>query len=152
VNVGGGSVPLLIREGVEPVDEPLGMDPAQAVLADIELTGIVADDDGVGQEATRCCCSSVSERRMPRMRAKPFRSPSFTVNCRDSRLLHMILTKVGWLRPGGRRSQPGGPAGDAGGWSKGIEHNRNIESRGQSRSVTGAPVLAPHGWEGAVLS
>ena len=29
------------------------MDPAQAVLADIELTGIVADDDGVGQEAMR---------------------------------------------------------------------------------------------------
>ena len=46
-------MPLLIREGVEPVDEPLGMDPAQAVLADIELTGLVADDDGVGQEAMR---------------------------------------------------------------------------------------------------
>src|SRR3979409_1923840 len=27
--------------------------PAQAVLADIELTGVVADNDGVGQEAMR---------------------------------------------------------------------------------------------------
>ena len=44
---------LLICEGVEPVDEPLGMDPAQAVLADIELTSVVADDDGVGREAMR---------------------------------------------------------------------------------------------------
>jgi hypothetical protein len=35
------------------VNKALGMDPAQAVLADIELTGIVADDDGVGQEAMR---------------------------------------------------------------------------------------------------
>src|SRR5450755_2069243 len=44
---------LLIGEGVELVNKALGMDPAQAVLADIELTGIVADDDGVGQEAMR---------------------------------------------------------------------------------------------------
>ena len=29
------------------------MNPAQAVLADIELAGIVADDHGVGQEAAR---------------------------------------------------------------------------------------------------
>src|SRR6266851_6683716 len=44
---------LLMREGVELVNEPLGMDPAQAVLADIELTGIITDDDGVGQKAVR---------------------------------------------------------------------------------------------------
>ena len=41
---------LLIGEGVELVNEALGMDPAQAVLADIELTGVVTDDDGVGQK------------------------------------------------------------------------------------------------------
>jgi hypothetical protein len=29
------------------------MDPAQAVLTDIELAGIVADNHGVGQEAMR---------------------------------------------------------------------------------------------------
>ena len=29
------------------------MNPAQAMLADIELTGIVADDHGVGEEAVR---------------------------------------------------------------------------------------------------
>jgi hypothetical protein len=44
---------LLMREGVELVNEALGMDPAQAVLADIELTGVVADDNGVGQKAVR---------------------------------------------------------------------------------------------------
>src|SRR5258707_3406410 len=42
---------LLVGEGVELVDEALGMDPAQAVLADIKLTGVVTDDDGVGQKA-----------------------------------------------------------------------------------------------------
>src|SRR5258707_1149567 len=42
---------LLIREGVELVNEALGMNPAQAVLADIELTCIITDDDGVGQKA-----------------------------------------------------------------------------------------------------
>src|SRR6266851_4689603 len=46
---------LLVGEGVELVDEALGMDPAQAVLADIELTGVVTGpreggDDGVGQK------------------------------------------------------------------------------------------------------
>ena len=29
------------------------MDPAQAVRADVELPGVIADDDGVGQEAMR---------------------------------------------------------------------------------------------------
>ena len=33
--------------------EPLGMNPAQAMLADVELTGVVADDDGIGQKAMR---------------------------------------------------------------------------------------------------
>lgn len=34
-------------EGVEPVNEALGMNPAERMLADLELSGIVADDDGV---------------------------------------------------------------------------------------------------------
>ena len=44
---------LLMREGVELVNEALGMDPAQAVSADIELTGVGADDNGVGEKAVR---------------------------------------------------------------------------------------------------
>jgi hypothetical protein len=44
----GGAV-----EGVELMDQPLGMDPAQAVATDIELTGIVADDDGVLEQPMR---------------------------------------------------------------------------------------------------
>jgi hypothetical protein len=32
-------------------DQALGMDPAQRMAADVELTGVVADDDGVGEEA-----------------------------------------------------------------------------------------------------
>ena len=47
------SLALFIREGVELVNEALGMDPAQAVRADVELPGVIADDDGVGQEAMR---------------------------------------------------------------------------------------------------
>src|SRR5713101_7637737 len=47
------SLALFIGEGIELVNEALGMDPAQAVRADIELPGIIADDDGVGQEAMR---------------------------------------------------------------------------------------------------
>jgi len=35
------------------VNQALGMDPAQAVLADVELTGIIADNHGVGQKAMR---------------------------------------------------------------------------------------------------
>ncbi len=35
------------------MNQPLGMDRAQAVLADVELTGIIADDHDVGQEAVR---------------------------------------------------------------------------------------------------
>ena len=38
---------VLVGEGVELVDQPLGMDPAQGMAADIELAGIVADDDGI---------------------------------------------------------------------------------------------------------
>ena len=47
----GLGLALIIGEGIELVNEPLGMNPEQAMLADIELTGIVADDDGIGQEA-----------------------------------------------------------------------------------------------------
>jgi hypothetical protein len=41
-----------MREGVEFVNQALSMDPAQAVLADIELPGVVTDDDGVGHKDT----------------------------------------------------------------------------------------------------
>jgi hypothetical protein len=41
----------LIREGVEPVNQALGMNPAQAMLADLELSGIVADDHALAREA-----------------------------------------------------------------------------------------------------
>jgi hypothetical protein len=34
------------------VDQALGMNPAPAMLADIELTGVVADEHGVGEETT----------------------------------------------------------------------------------------------------
>ena len=33
--------------------QAFGMDPTQGVLADIELAGIVADNDGLGREAIR---------------------------------------------------------------------------------------------------
>src|SRR5580700_554060 len=48
---GGLSGAVLVGESVELVNQALGMDPAQAVLADVELTGVIADDHGVGQEA-----------------------------------------------------------------------------------------------------
>ena len=38
---------MLVGEGVELVNEALGMDSAARMLADLELSGIVADDDGV---------------------------------------------------------------------------------------------------------
>ena len=41
----GGAV--LVGEGVELVHQPLGVDPAQRMPAEIELAGIVADDDGI---------------------------------------------------------------------------------------------------------
>src|SRR3984893_3207164 len=47
----GGAV--LVGEGVELVNQALGMNPTQAMLADVELTGVVADDHGVGKEAVR---------------------------------------------------------------------------------------------------
>ena len=37
------SLALFIREGVELVNEALGMDPAQAMRADVELPGVIAD-------------------------------------------------------------------------------------------------------------
>src|SRR5215831_16586586 len=49
----GLGLALIIGEGIELVNEPLGMNPAQAMLADVELTGVVADDHAVGQEAMR---------------------------------------------------------------------------------------------------
>ena len=41
------------------VDEPLGVDPAQRVRADVELAGVVADDDGIlGYEPRRPSCKA----------------------------------------------------------------------------------------------
>ena len=47
----GGAVQ--VGEGVELVNEPLGMHPAQGMLADIELAGIIAEDDRIRQEIVR---------------------------------------------------------------------------------------------------
>src|SRR2546427_6370131 len=44
---------VLVGEGVELVNQALGMNPAQAVLADVELTGVIADNHGVREEAVR---------------------------------------------------------------------------------------------------
>jgi hypothetical protein len=40
-----------VREGVELVNEALGTNPAQAVPPNVELAGIIRDDDGVRQKA-----------------------------------------------------------------------------------------------------
>ncbi len=37
--------PVLLGESVKLVDEPFAMDPAQGVAADVELAGVVAEDD-----------------------------------------------------------------------------------------------------------
>ena len=42
-----------VGEGVELVNQALGVDPARSVPADGELAGAVADDDAIGQEAVR---------------------------------------------------------------------------------------------------
>ena len=47
----GLGLALLVGEGVELVNETFGMNPAQAMLADIELTSIVTDDHRAGQKA-----------------------------------------------------------------------------------------------------
>jgi hypothetical protein len=47
----GGAVG--VGEGVELVDETLRMDPAQRVMSDIELSGVIAEDNALGEEAVR---------------------------------------------------------------------------------------------------
>ena len=47
----GGAMRL--REGVQFVHQPFGMDPAQCVLADLELPGIIAQHHGIAQEVVR---------------------------------------------------------------------------------------------------
>jgi hypothetical protein len=42
---------LPVGEGIELMDQPLGMDPAQSVPVDGELAGVIGQDGGVGQEA-----------------------------------------------------------------------------------------------------
>jgi hypothetical protein len=44
---------MFVAEGVELMNEALGMNPAEGMLADPELSGIVADDDGVRDVAMR---------------------------------------------------------------------------------------------------
>src|SRR5712691_8521792 len=44
---------LEVGEGVELVDEALGMHPAQAMLPDVELSGVVADNRRAGQKTVR---------------------------------------------------------------------------------------------------
>ena len=38
----------LLGEAIERVDQPLGVDPAERMMADIELAGIVGEDDAAG--------------------------------------------------------------------------------------------------------
>jgi hypothetical protein len=44
---------LGVGERIEFVNQTFGVDPAQAMRADIELAGVVADDHGVGEQAMR---------------------------------------------------------------------------------------------------
>ena len=44
---------LLLGEGVQLVNEPLGMYPTQRMVADIELPRIIAEDDSIVHEAVR---------------------------------------------------------------------------------------------------
>jgi hypothetical protein len=51
----GGAV--LLREVVELVDQSLGVNPAQGVVADVELASIIADNDSVVEEPMGACCA-----------------------------------------------------------------------------------------------
>jgi len=44
---------LGVGERIELVNQALGMNPAEAMRADIELAGVVADDHGIGEQAMR---------------------------------------------------------------------------------------------------
>ena len=44
---------LGVGERIEFVNQTFGVDPAQAMLADTELAGVVADDHNVGEQAMR---------------------------------------------------------------------------------------------------
>ena len=44
---------MVVGEGIELVDQPLGMDPAQSMAANLELSGIVADNHSVLDQAMR---------------------------------------------------------------------------------------------------
>jgi hypothetical protein len=39
---------VLIGEGIKLVNEPFGMDPTKPVLTDVELAGVITDDNGIG--------------------------------------------------------------------------------------------------------
>jgi hypothetical protein len=45
--------PVGLAEGVRLMDQPLAVDPAQSVAADIELAGVVAQDHRVVEKAMR---------------------------------------------------------------------------------------------------
>jgi hypothetical protein len=44
---------MQVGERFQLMDQALGMDPAQGVAANVELSGVIAEDNGVGQEAVR---------------------------------------------------------------------------------------------------
>jgi hypothetical protein len=45
--------PLRVGEGLQLMHQALGVDPAQRVRADVELPGVVVDDDRLAQETMR---------------------------------------------------------------------------------------------------
>ena len=61
---------LLVGEGLQLVHQALGMDPAQRVVADVELAGVVTDDHRLVEEAM---CGSPRPTARPRWRRAPDR-------------------------------------------------------------------------------
>jgi hypothetical protein len=55
------TVPVLLGKGVELVDQTLAMNPAKAVLVDIELTGVIADDDAAANTTIGSSIASSTE-------------------------------------------------------------------------------------------
>ena len=61
VTHGGLDGAVLLGKGVELVDQTLAMNPAQAVLADIELTGVIADNDAAADTTIGSSIASSTE-------------------------------------------------------------------------------------------
>src|SRR5271170_5616220 len=53
----GDGVALFVVGGDELMDQALGVDPAQRMVADAELAGVVGDDDGLADEARGLDCA-----------------------------------------------------------------------------------------------